>query len=660
LAACPPARANFAIFDDQRIHINMPTQHRPLRLVPDTPTRRPWQAQAMACLLIVLITPLWPAAAQAARQALVIGNAAYADSPLRNPVNDARAVEAKLAALGFTVQKVENLKRQQIGRTLTAFASRVQPGDEVVVFYAGHGLQVKGVNYLPAVDADIQSEDDVALNSLNLNSLLDRLDEAKAGVKLLFLDACRNNPYARSFRSGSRGLARVSDAPSGTLMHFATRPGSVAADGSGSNGLYTTELIRQIDQPGVPIEQMLKRVASAVERASQGQQEPWVEGSLKGDFYFKPGPGVQVASINPVPVRPGSVAPSVSAGLDLADLERADQQDRANRAQWAQWQQAMQAAFDKVGKLGEAVQAQGWERFISSYGGQSNPYSNDDKVLLTRARQALATLQARVQQPQQPAATSTQASARPGRSFKDCDECPEMVVIPAGSFIMGSPASEAGRSDNEGPQHRVSLGSFALGKFEVTQGQWRALMGSNPSDFSQCGDDCPVEQVSWEGAQQYINKLSQKTGQSYRLPSEAEWEYAARAGTTTRYAWGDTASHEQANYGKGKDECCGGLAQGRDRWVKTAPAGQFPANGFGLHDMHGNVYEWVQDVWHDNYQGAPTDGSAWVQAGDATIRVVRGGSWYSIPQDLRAAYRYWFDPSGRNIGIGLRVARTVP
>jgi uncharacterized caspase-like protein len=220
----------------------------------DTQNKRwtPWARLAVAALLPVVAMVCSPA--QAARVALVVGNAAYADSPLRNPVNDARAMRAKLAGLGFDVTAVENLKRNEIGRTINGFASRIRPGDEVVVFYAGHGLQVKGVNYLPAVDAAIHTEEDVPLNSLNLNTLLDRLDEAKAGVKLLFLDACRNNPYARSFRSTARGLARVQDAPSGTLMHFATRPGSVAADGTGANGLYTTELLRQIDQPGVPIE----------------------------------------------------------------------------------------------------------------------------------------------------------------------------------------------------------------------------------------------------------------------------------------------------------------------------------------------------------------------------------------------------------------------
>ena len=155
---------------------------------------------------------------QAARLALVIGNAAYKDSPLKNPVNDARAISKKLTVLGFKVQMVENMKRLQIGKTVTGFVNMIRPGDDIVVFYAGHGVQLKGVNYFPAVDAEILTEEDVALNSLNLNTLLERLDETKGGVKLLFLDACRNNPFARNFRGGERGLARVPSSPTGTLI----------------------------------------------------------------------------------------------------------------------------------------------------------------------------------------------------------------------------------------------------------------------------------------------------------------------------------------------------------------------------------------------------------------------------------------------------------
>jgi formylglycine-generating enzyme required for sulfatase activity len=245
-------------------------------------------------------------------------------------------------------------------------------------------------------------------------------------------------------------------------------------------------------------------------------------------------------------------------------------------------------------------------------------------------------------------------AAQSGEVFTASANWPEMVVIPAGGFKMGS-----NEDDREKPVHSVYIRSFELGKYEVTQGQWKAVMGSNPSYFQNCGDNCPVEQVSWDDIQQYIQKLNRMTGQQYRLPSEAEWEYAARAGTSSKYWWGDTASHEYANYGK--NDCCGGLTQGRDKWENiAAPVGQFPANGFGLYDMQGNVWEWMQDVWHDNYAGAPIDGSAWTTGRDSSRRVLRGGSWGDDPGNLRSAFRFWNFPDDRGSLIGFRIARTVP
>jgi formylglycine-generating enzyme required for sulfatase activity len=217
-----------------------------------------------------------------------------------------------------------------------------------------------------------------------------------------------------------------------------------------------------------------------------------------------------------------------------------------------------------------------------------------------------------------------------------------MMVIPTGRFLMGSPESEQGRDSDESPQRWVDVASFAMGKFEVTQGQWQALMGNNPSRFKDCGMNCPVENVSWNDAQEYARRLSQRTGHNYRLPSEAEWEYAARAGTTTAYFWGDRFDGQRANSG----------SRG------TVPVGRYPANAFGLHDMHGNVWEWVQDVWHDSYAGAPSDGSAWMNGGDQSRRVLRGGSWYITPQDLRSADRSGGAPGGRFFNTGFRIART--
>jgi serine protease Do len=246
------------------------------------------------------------------RTALVIGNGAYPSAPLANPVNDARAVSARLKALGFQVIERENLTVRQIGPVLREFRSRLAPGGVALFFYAGHGLQVQGVNYLTAVDADIASEEDVSLQSLEIGKLLQVMDESKTRLNLVFLDACRNNPYARGFRSAADGLAKVS-APSGTLISFATRPGSVAADGSGRNGLYTEKLLSAMEITDQPIELVLKRVVSGVKAASKGQQEPWIEGSIEGDFCF----GICVAPGVAVPM------PAFAPLADTSATERA-------------------------------------------------------------------------------------------------------------------------------------------------------------------------------------------------------------------------------------------------------------------------------------------------------------------------------------------------
>ena len=256
-----------------------------------------------------------------ARVALVIGNAAYKESPLRNPLNDARDIAARLERLGFDVIKRENLKTKEIGAALREFRARLAPGAVALFFYAGHGLQVKGVNYLVAVDAEIESEDDIPTQAIDLGKVLELLDEAKTRVNLVFLDACRNNPYSRRFRSTARGLAKV-DAASGTLISFATRPGNVAADGDSRNGLYTQYLLKYMDTAGLPIEQMLKRVGAGVKTASAGRQEPWSEGLIEGDFFFRP--KVQAKTVAAVPPL------SLATAQWMTTAERQAEYDRRN------------------------------------------------------------------------------------------------------------------------------------------------------------------------------------------------------------------------------------------------------------------------------------------------------------------------------------------
>jgi formylglycine-generating enzyme required for sulfatase activity len=208
-----------------------------------------------------------------------------------------------------------------------------------------------------------------------------------------------------------------------------------------------------------------------------------------------------------------------------------------------------------------------------------------------------------------------------------------MVQIPWGTFTMGSLAREKGRNDNESPQHQVNVPSFYMGKYIVTQAQYQAIMGKNPSSFK--GAKRPVEQVSWNDAVKFCNKLSQKTGRTYRLPSEAEWEYACRAGTTTPFHFGETITTDLANYDGNYPYASAPKGKYRN---ETIPVGSFPPNTFGLYDMHGNVWEWCQDSWDENYNGAPTDGSAW-NDNENNYRMLRGGSWYGGSGSCRCAGR---------------------
>jgi formylglycine-generating enzyme required for sulfatase activity len=302
---------------------------------------------------------------------------------------------------------------------------------------------------------------------------------------------------------------------------------------------------------------------------------------------------------------------------------------------------------------------------------------------------------------------SAQNTFKPGQTFRDCSNCPEMIVIPGGTFTMGSPENEPRRNPIELTERKVTIRQFAAGKFDVTVEEWAAFTAetnrptvqgcswsgfkdgtlkqweSNPKaswkdpGFTQ-GNNYPVVCVSWYDVQDYIKWLSQKTGKKYRLLTEAEWEYAARAGTTTRYHWGTEASHEYANYGA--DSGWTSLAFGRDKWLYNSPVGSFPPNAFGLYDMNGNVMQYVEDCFSDSYAQLPSDGSAYKEdvqlkmasplewmngTSSCSSRIIRGGDWNNPPRMIRSASRNWTPARGytlenyRSAGLGLRVAREL-
>jgi formylglycine-generating enzyme required for sulfatase activity len=544
------------------------------------------------------------------RVALVIGNASYKTQPLRNPVNDARAMSKKLRSLGFDVIERINVNKKRMQASIIDFGKKLADGGVGVFYFAGHGIQNRSRNFILPVDAQMQDEDYLRVEGVNVDEVLSEMGDAGNRLNVLILDACRNNPYrsrTRGARSG--GLAQM-HAPTGTYISYAAAPGEVAFDGDGKHSPYTGALLEVIGQPGVKLEAAFKRVRTKVHGVTGGRQVPFTEETVMGEFYFT------------VPDENSVAGGRASGGQTNED------------------------------KLWTAVKdskrAKDYSVFLKQFPNSVRaPLAKSRLDDLQRQQTAGLAPAPQGKQPSQtrPAVGVFPQGYKPGDTFKDCADCPEMVVIPAGSFMMGSPASAP---------HRVTISKpFAVGKFEVTQAEWRSVMGTNPSKF--VGHRNPVERVSWDDVQAYVKKLTAKTGKRYRLLSEAEWEYAARARTTTTFHTGDRITTGQANFNG--NYTYNGSSKGQYR-KRTVAVGSFPANVFGLHDIHGNVWEWVEDCMNKNYLGAPTDGSVW-NVGDCSRRVLRGGSWYTAPAAVRAAARSRNTTGGRDKGSGFRIARTL-
>jgi formylglycine-generating enzyme required for sulfatase activity len=545
-----------------------------------------------------------PNGARARRIALVIGNGGYQNaSPLKNPPNDAKAIADALRELGFVVTLGVNKPQREMKQMMREFGQRLRTGGGVGLFYyAGHGVQSKGHNYLIPVAAEIESEADLEDGAVDLNYVLNLMDEAQNSLNIVILDACRNNPFGRSFRSTQDGLAQVK-APTGTLIAYATAPDSIAADGGGANSPYTEELMKQMRVPGVLVETMFRRVAERVSSRTGGRQEPWFSANVKGDFYFSATTGA---------------APKSS-------------------------DTAQPAKIDAV-----AVEREYWETIRSSndaqdYNDYLQAYPNGAYAAVARAKIRQIETAKNTPPNTQPTNTGGNTASRPaGPALPKSLRSPqgiEMVYIPPGSFIMGSTNGDP----DEKPTHQVTISQpFYMGKYEVTQAQWLEVMGNNPSTFKNC-TACPVEHVSWDDVQSFINRLNETNdGLRYRLPTEAEWEYSCRAGTTGDYA-GNLS--EIAWYRKNSGS-------------RTHAVGEKQPNAWGLADMHGNVWEWCQDWYHETYYGAPSDGSAWLSGGDQKYRVLRGGSWSFAASYLRSAVRIPVTPNTRD-DFGFRLVAVV-
>jgi formylglycine-generating enzyme required for sulfatase activity len=532
------------------------------------------------------------------KYALVIGNGAYTSvTRLNNPVNDANDVSAALRSLGFQVDLVLNGSLDQMENGTIRLKNRLSAdaGAYGFFFYAGHGIQSGGQNYLIPVDADIKSESFLRTKALQVQAVLDELNAAGNALNMVVLDACRDNPFSWA-RSGDRGLSVVAAQPADSIIVYATSAGKTAADGEGRNGLFTSHLLKNLRTPGLEVSEVFRRTGADVSRYSSREQIPAIYSQFFGTAYL--GGGGEQPKPSPQP-GPSPAAPPV----------------------------------------------------------------------------------------------------RPVPSG--------FVRVEGGTFQMGSPSWEGERNSNEVP-HTVGVSGFYMAKYEVTVGEFRSFVNAtgykttaetsgggyvfdrngsweekgdanwkNPY-FSQ-GEGHPVTLVSWYDAVQYCNWRSSQEGlraayrvsgtsvswdrsaNGYRLPTEAEWEYACRAGTSTRFSTGGT-EESLSGYANGADLTAKGKYSGwtvmniQDGYAETAPVGTFKPNGFGLYDMHGNVWEWCWD-WYGDYSGDTQTDPAGPASG--SHRVLRGGSWGSLAQYLRSADRSYNGPSLRHNSGGFRLVRAL-
>jgi formylglycine-generating enzyme required for sulfatase activity len=503
------------------------------------------------------------------RIALVIGNWKYKFKPLHNPENDARDMAQVLRNLGFEVIHKQNLSLDDMEDEIIQFKVKLQNKGQVGLFYyAGHGLEIQGKNYLLATDLRKPETELIKDKSIPAQLVINIMKGSGSLVNIMILDACRTFPRLdrNSINNADYGLAAM-NAPSGSIISFATGSGQSTPDGEkGSNGLYTGHLLKFLQQPGLKIEEVFKKTRQQVALETNNEQVPPVYNSMVGDFC-------------------------------LVSCEKAKSDDK---------EKILQAKLEKE-------------------------------------RQEKAALQAQLEA----------LKKKPGTVFRDrlADGSfgPEMVWIPSGSFRMGD--IQGGGDSDEKPVHRVSVEKFAMGKFEVTFAEYDKFAEADgrekPNDSGWGRGNRPVINVSWNDAEAYAKWLSDQTGKKYRLPTEAEWEYAARAGTETKYWWGN-------DIGKNRANCDGCGSQWDDK--STAPVGSFEANKFGLYDTSGNVWEWTCSEYEDKYKGKE---KVCINKNSNKNWVLRGGSWYSVPRDLRAARRVGDVPDRRNDLCGFRLVRAA-
>lgn len=519
---------------------------------------------------------------------------------------------------------------------LTLFESlSMGAGDNFWFFFSGHGMRHNGRDYLMPSDGNPR---DIADTAISINFVTENLRCSGADNLVLILDACRNEGKIDGIKGGHIGIGQETSAEArqkGVISIFSCSPQEYSYEIEAlQQGAFTTALLegfRDGYTTAASLNQYLqRRVSEIVSSHSKGKQTPYI-------------------IAEPVTKSHLILVPRYATPADIATLREDAYEAEVNR-NWdlaeQLWMRVLTADSTQTTKAIEAIKRIVLLRgktLVKQEGQTDDPpkgVSTPEKNLLETFSFEVVTVNAQ--------GKITNRQNRTAKYFAEDlgnGVTLEMVQIPGGTFTMGSPESEAERFDRESPQRQVTVPGFFMGKYAVTQAQYQAVMGgnilqkiignkNNPSYFK--GEKRPVEQVSWNDAVEFCQKLSQKTGRTYRLPSEAEWEYACRAGTTTPFYFGETITTDLVNYNG--EFPYGAAPKGKYRG-ETTNVGIFPPNSFGLYDMCGNVWEWCEDIYNDNYQGAPTDGSALLTSKNNNIKLVRGGSWHSHARSCRCAYR---------------------
>lgn len=621
--------------------------------------------QVAANFAMILCALFWGVAAGAeSRHAMVIGNSAYRHAtPLANPVNDARAVGEVLEVGGWKTSVVSDATARRMRAALREFGEAAGGAEAATFFYAGHGIEVNGENYLLPIDAKLDSRDDLAAEAIGLEEVMKCLRNAGVRLKIVVLDACRDNPLpTRSWlrTRGGRGLVAVApDAlPEGTLLVFSTEPGKAAPDGIGEHSPFTAALLQEMQAGGSAMDVFMRTAGRLTDSV------PWLKCDESGktwlafhSFAFNstrdgaPGdsdfskPGVAAVMARGAGARVTKRGPFGKVGPELT--------------QWVAWLAAIAGIGVAAFFLARLMRTRRPVPQGATAGGRRSGAPTVARVM--HGAEETAPVVARP--PPRRVGPAVGAGDLPGKQAGDeLTNGLEMVFCwcPPGEFLMGSPKGEEGRGRDE-LRHRVMLTEgFWVGKFPVGQGQYEKLVGKNPSHFRVGDSRLPVESVTWEEADFFCRHMTVTEldadrlppGWEYRLPTEAQWEYACRAGTESPFGIGDgcALSSDQANfdgnhpYGQGK--------KGEHR-RQTMPPGTFDPNRWGLHDMHGNVWEWCQD-WYGEYPAdAATDPRG---PAEGSFRVYRGGGWRNDARYCRSARRNWAAPATRSNDAGFRVA----